>query len=125
MHPRSFVPRTFHLLRLLIALAIGVAIRPAVADTGPFLVRDIHNGTRDAWPTSVTNANGSLFFTTPIVGVEGYTTGSALCSTDGTAGGAVRLAAWDHTWGSLLVPTPGRLFAFVQGSTGPDLWSSD
>src|SRR5206468_12847906 len=91
----------------------------------PFLVRDIDNGTRGAWPSNVTAANGSVFFTVPIVGVEGYTNGDALWWTDGRVPGAVRLAVWDDTWGSGLFAIGSRVVAMVSGPAGPDLWGSD
>jgi ELWxxDGT repeat protein len=106
------------------ATACAIALAAAV-HAAPFLVREIDFGTRGSHPDQLTQAGGLGFFTTSVVGLEGYTSGSALWRTDGTEPGTMLLTKADDAYQTPLGSSTGTLFFERDGAAGVELWMSN
>ncbi|MFN8709306.1 MAG: ELWxxDGT repeat protein [Planctomyces sp.] len=98
---------------------------PEISFLPPALVMDLIDGNGSSNPTSLTNVNGTLFFST-----NDGTNGSELWKTDGTLAGTALvkdiLSGSSGSTPSSLANVNGTLFfSASDGANGEELWKSD
>jgi ELWxxDGT repeat protein len=117
-----------------LAIALVTLVSAAAAATTPVLVKDIFPGSQGSFPLSLTNVNGTLFFSANF-SIDGTTfDGRELWKSDGTADGTVlvkdirpgTMSSLEEEFPTTFVTVGGTFFFRADdGTNGRELWKSD
>jgi ELWxxDGT repeat protein len=118
----------------ILAIALVTLVPAAGAQTTAVLVKDIFPGSQGSFPLSLTNINGTLFFSANFSG-DGVTfDGRELWKSDGTAAGTVlvkdirpgTMSSLEEEFPTTFVTVGGAFFFRADdGINGRELWKSD
>ena len=118
----------------ILAIALVTLVPAAGAQTTAVLVKDIFPGSQGSFPLSLTNINGTLFFSANFSG-DGVTfDGRELWKSDGTAAGTVlvkdirpgTMSSLEEEFPTTFVTVGGTFFFRADdGINGRELWKSD